>query len=171
MNLNFKNKKILITGGSEGIGKKIVFDFLKLDGEVIIVDKKKPMHVLGIGGIDDILHGVSCGYDTFDCVSPTRIARHGIMLSKSKIKGFNLNNSKFKDDHSCIDEDCSVSEINKFTKSYIHHLLKSNEILGMVILSIYNIWFMNNFFQEIRTAIQQDQFETYKKDILSQLSK
>ena len=53
----------------------------------------------------------------------------------SKIKGLNLNNSKFRDDHSCIDEICNVPEINKFTKSYIHHLLKSNEILGMVILS------------------------------------
>jgi len=136
-----------------------------------IVDKEKPMHILGIGGIDDILHGVTCGYDTFDCVSPTRIARHGIMLSKSKIKGLNLNNANFRDNHSCIDENCTVPEINKFTKSYIHHLLKSNEILGMVILSIYNIWFMNNFFQEIRSAIQQDQFELYKNDILSQLCK
>ena len=120
---------------------------------------------------DDILHGVSCGYDTFDCVSPTRIARHGIMLSKSKIKGLNLNNSKFKDDHSSIDEKCNLTEINKFTKSYIHHLFKSNEILGMVILSIYNIWFMNNFFEEIRNFIKNDQFESYKKEILVNLGK
>ena len=159
----------LAIGGSLGGTKDQMYEIFSFCEN--IVDKKRPMHVLGIGGIDDILHGVSCGYDTFDCVSPTRIARHGIMLSKLKIKGLNLNNSKFRDDHSCIDEICNVPEINKFTKSYIHHLLKSNEILGMVILSIYNIWFMNNFFQEIRTAIQQDQFETYKKDILSQLSK
>ena len=128
------------------------------------------MHVLGIGGIDDILHGVNCGYDTFDCVSPTRIARHGIMLSKSSIKGLNLNNAKFRDDHSSLDESCDLSEINKFTKSYIHHLFKSNEILGMVILSIYNVWFMNNFFKEIRSQIENESFENYKKEILSNLS-
>ena len=77
--------------------------------------------VLGIGGLDDILHGVSCGYDTFDCVSPTRIARHGIMLSRLNPKGVNLNNSKFKNDHSLIDEGCELSDINNFTKAYLHH--------------------------------------------------
>ena len=159
----------LAIGGSLGGTKEQMYEIFSYCEN--LVDKQKPMHVLGIGGIDDILHGVSCGYDTFDCVSPTRIARHGIMLSKSRIKGLNLNNAQFRDDHSSIDENCDVEEINKFSKSYIHHLLRSNEILAMVILSIYNIWFMNNFFQEIRDAIEQDRFEIYKKDLLSQLSK
>ena len=159
----------LAIGGSLGGNKEQMYEIFSYCENYI--NKSKPVHVLGIGGIDDILHGVSCGYDTFDCVSPTRIARHGIMLSKSKIKGLNLNNSKFKDDHSSIDEKCNLIEINKFTKSYIHHLFKSNEILGMVILSIYNIWFMNNFFEEIRNFIKNDQFESYKKEILVNLGK
>ena len=159
----------LAIGGSLGGNKEQMYEIFSYCENYI--NKSKPVHVLGIGGIDDILHGVSCGYDTFDCVSPTRIARHGIMLSKSKIKGLNLNNSKFKDDHSSIDEKCNLTEINKFTKSYIHHLFKSNEILGMVILSIYNIWFMNNFFDEIRNSIKNDQFESYKKEILVNLGK
>ncbi len=158
----------LAIGGSLGGTKEQMYEIFHYCKNYI--DKKKPIHILGIGGIDDILHGVNCGYDTFDCVSPTRIARHGIMLSKSKIKGLNLNNAKYKDDHSCLDDRCNVEEINKFTKSYVHHLFKSNEILGMVILSMYNIWFMNNFFKEIREAIYQNYFEKYKKEILSSLS-
>lgn len=158
----------LAIGGSLGSTKEQMYEIFSYCESHI--DKQKPVHVLGIGGIDDILHGVNCGYDTFDCVSPTRIARHGIMLSKSSIKGLNLNNAKFRDDHSSLDESCDLSEINKFTKSYIHHLFKSNEILGMVILSIYNVWFMNNFFKEIRSQIENESFENYKKEILSNLS-
>ncbi len=159
----------LAIGGSLGGNKEQMYDIFSYCESVI--NKSKPVHVLGIGGLDDILHGVSCGYDTFDCVSPTRIARHGIMLSKIKNKGLNLNNAQYRDDHSSIDENCEVSEINKFTKSYIHHLFKSNEILGMVILTIYNIWFMNKFLEEIRISIKNEAFENYKKEILSNLSK
>ncbi len=159
----------LAIGGSLGSNKKQMYEIFSYCENII--DKTKPVHVLGIGGIDDILHGVSCGYDTFDCVSPTRIARHGILLSKYKNKGLNLNNNQFKNDHSPLDENCNLDEINKFTKSYLHHLFKSNEILGMVILTIYNVWFMNKFLEEIRESIKVDKFENYKEEILSNLSK
>ena len=159
----------LAIGGSLGGSKEQMHDIFSFCSDLI--DKSKPVHVLGIGGLDDILHGVSCGYDTFDCVSPTRIARHGIMLSRLSTKGINLNNSKFKNDHSFIDEECELPEINNFSKSYLHHLFKANEILGIVILSLYNIWFMNKFFEEIRVNIQNDTFEIFKKNFLNNLIK
>ena len=159
----------LAIGGSLGGSKEQMRDIFSFCSDLI--DKSKPVHVLGIGGLDDILHGVSCGYDTFDCVSPTRIARHGIMLSRLSTKGINLNNSKFKNDHSFIDEECELPEINNFSKSYLHHLFKANEILGIVILSLYNIWFMNKFFEEIRVNIQNDTFEIFKKNFLNNLTK
>ena len=159
----------LAIGGSLGGSKEQMHDIFSFCSDLI--DKSKPVHVLGIGGLDDILHGVSCGYDTFDCVSPTRIARHGIMLSRLSTKGINLNNSKFKNDHSFIDEECELHEINNFYKSYLHHLFKANEILGIVILSLYNIWFMNKFFEEIRVNIQNDTFEIFKKNFLNNLTK
>ena len=159
----------LAIGGSLGGSKEQMHDIFSFCSDLI--DKSKPVHVLGIGGLDDILHGVSCGYDTFDCVSPTRIARHGIMLSRLSTKGINLNNSKFKNDHSFIDEECELTEINNFSKSYLHHLFKANEILGIVILSLYNIWFMNKFFEEIRVNIQNDTFEIFKKNFLNNLTK
>ena len=159
----------LAIGGSLGGSKEQMHDIFSFCSDLI--DKSKPVHVLGIGGLDDILHGVSCGYDTFDCVSPTRIARHGIMLSRLSTKGINLNNSKFKNDHSFIDEECELPEINNFSKSYLNHLFKANEILGIVILSLYNIWFMNKFFEEIRVNIQNDTFEIFKKNFLDNLTK
>ena len=159
----------LAIGGSLGGSKEQMHDIFSFCSDLI--DKSKPVHVLGIGGLDDILHGVSCGYDTFDCVSPTRIARHGIMLSRLSTKGINLNNSKFRNDHSFIDEECELPEINNFSKSYLHHLFKANEILGIVILSLYNIWFMNKFFEEIRVNIQNDTFEIFKKNFLNNLTK
>ena len=159
----------LAIGGSLGGSKEQMHDIFSFCSDLI--DKSKPVHVLGIGGLDDILHGVSCGYDTFDCVSPTRIARHGIMLSRLSTKGINLNNSKFKNDHSFIDEECELPEINNFSKSYLHHLFKANEILGIVILSLYNIWFMNKFFEEIRVNIRNDTFEIFKKNFLNNLTK
>ena len=159
----------LAIGGSLGGSKEQMHDIFSFCSDLI--DKSKPVHVLGIGGLDDILHGVSCGYDTFDCVSPTRIARHGIMLSRLSTKGINLNNSKFRNDHSFIDEECELPEINNFSKSYLHHLFKANEILGIVILSLYNILFMNKFFEEIRVNIQNDTFEIFKKNFLNNLTK
>ena len=93
------------------------------------------------------------------------------MLSRINSKGINLNNSKFKNDHSLLDDECDLSEINIFTKSYLHHLFKSNEILGIVILSLYNIWFMNKFFEDIRTNIESDTFEKFKKNFFNNLTK
>jgi queuine tRNA-ribosyltransferase len=155
----------LAIGGSLGGTKEQmyeVFDFCSSS-----IDNSRPVHVLGIGGLDDILEGVSRGFDTFDCVSPTRIARHGVMLSKNKKKGINLNNSSFKNDHSSLDENSEINIGRNYSKAYIHHLFKSNEILGMTILSIYNIWFMNNFLMQIRKSIHEKRFNIFKSVMLS----
>jgi queuine tRNA-ribosyltransferase len=155
----------LAIGGSLGGTKEQmyeVFDFCSSS-----IDSSRPVHVLGIGGLDDILEGVSRGFDTFDCVSPTRIARHGVMLSKNKKKGINLNNSSFKNDHSPLDENSEINIGRNYSKAYIHHLFKSNEILGMTILSIYNIWFMNSFLKQIRKSIHEKNFNIFKSTMLS----
>jgi queuine tRNA-ribosyltransferase len=155
----------LAIGGSLGGTKDQMYEVFEFCSSSI--DPSKPVHVLGIGGLDDILEGVEKGFDTFDCVSPTRIARHGVMLSKNKNKGINLNNSCFKNDDSPLDESAGLSIGKSYSKAYLHHLFKSNEILGMTILSIYNIWFMNNFFSEIRSSIRNQKFASFKKNILS----
>ncbi len=155
----------LAIGGSLGNKKTQMYDVFEYCSSNI--KDKRPVHVLGIGGLDDILEGVSRGFDTFDCVTPTRIARHGIMLSKIKKNGINFNNSLYKSDHSPLDIEADIDIAQNYSKSYIHHLFKSNELLGMSILSIYNIWFINNFFKEIRKSIEKDNFNVFKKDFLN----
>ena len=155
----------LAIGGSLGGTKEQMYEVFYFCSSSI--DNSRPVHVLGIGGLDDILEGVSRGFDTFDCVSPTRIARHGVMLSNNKKKGINLNNSSFKNDHSPLDENSEINIGRNYSKAYIHHLFKSNEILGMTILSIYNIWFMNNFLMQIRKSIHEKRFNIFKSVMLS----
>ena len=89
------------------------------------------------------------------------------LFKRFKKKGINLNNSSFKNDHSPLDENSEINIGRNYSKAYIHHLFKSNEILGMTILSIYNIWFMNNFLMQIRKSIHEKRFNIFKSVMLS----
>lgn len=126
---------------------------------------ERPIHLLGIGGIADILHGVTCGIDTFDCVHPTRLGRHGGALIPASqtpslfsepVNHINLKRSCFAEDFNPIDATCACSTCQSFSRAYIHHLLKSHEILGMQALTQHNVWTMNRLMTEIRTALDND---------------
>ena len=129
------------------------------------LEPDKPKHLLGIGKMQDIELAIRYGIDTFDCVHPTRIARHGgALVSKhlwSKLtdgkyrEHINILNSKFKYDHTPIDQSCSCYTCSNFTKSYIHYLFMSREILGMILLLKHNVFFMNNFMANIRDRLQK----------------
>ena len=99
------------------------------------------------------------GIDTFDCVSPTRLARHGAALMKTKSGKVNIKNSTYKDDLLPIDINCNCITCNNYSKSYLHHLFKSAELLGFQLISIHNIYFMNNLMTYIRKAIEDDNFD------------
>ena len=110
------------------------------------------------------------GIDTFDCVHPTRLARHGGALvrpphnpSKTK-EHLNLRNGQFKDDHTAIEPDCPCSTCQSVTKAYIHHLLKAQELVALTLISIHNINFMNRLMAAIRLALQSQQLEAEKKN-------
>ena len=115
--------------------------------------------MLGIGDPSDIWNLVKWGIDTFDCVSPTRLARHGAALMKTKSGKISIKNSTYKDDLLPIDINCNCMICNNYSKSYLHHLFKSEELLGFQLLSIHNIYFMNNLMTYIRKAIEDDNFE------------
>ena len=127
----------------------------------------KPVHALGIGDVDDIWHLAGWGIDTFDCVSPTRLARHGGALSKTA-PNFRLNllNARFRDDSAPLDETIA-SEASNYSRAYIHHLLKAKEILGMQLLALHNIAFMNYLMAELRAAIREGRFEAAKREWLN----
>ena len=124
--------------------------------------KNKPRYLMGVGTPGNILEGVSRGVDLFDCVMPARNARHGQLFTKKGI--ININNAKYARDDSPIDESCTCSSCKNYSRSYIRHLFKSNEMLAMRLAVIHNLHFYNNLMQEIRDNLENGSFEDYKNE-------
>ncbi len=157
-------------GGSLGASKDQMYEIVNYT--MSLLDPSRPVHLLGIGGVKDIFNGVQNGIDTFDCVHPTRLARHGGALVMSKhwesqeYKGkehINLNNSIFKEDESPIDIDCKCYACSNFSRSYIYHLIKAKELLYMQLLTIHNVHYMNKLLTSIRKSIESDSLEEEQK--------
>ena len=139
-------------GGCLGAQKDYMYDIVRYSIEPLRNDR--PVHLLGIGGVRDIWAGVEMGVDTFDCVTPTRIARHGWALSREAPSfRHNLRNAKFRKDKRPLEKDCDCAACIRHSRSYIHHLLKANEILGLHLLTVHNIRYMTRLLATIRSAI------------------
>ena len=116
---------------------------------------RRPVHLLGIGNFQDILVGVTLGMDTFDCVHPTRVARHGWALKKgAKGERVNLRNARFRDERGPIDETCDCPVCRQYSAGYLHHLIKAGEALGMTLISIHNMYTMTRLMRDVRHAIR-----------------
>jgi queuine tRNA-ribosyltransferase/7-cyano-7-deazaguanine tRNA-ribosyltransferase len=149
-------------GGSLGKSKK---DIIKvLNWTIPLLDENKPRHLLGIGEVDDIFNSIEQGIDLFDCIIPTRWARHGTgFTSKGRI---NLKSSKYITDKKPIDPECKCNVCQKYSRAYICHLLKEKEIYGIILLTEHNIFWILNLFKEIRKAIRNNQFTKMKRKFL-----
>ncbi len=128
-----------------------------------ILPKEKPRHLLGIGEPVDLFMAVEKGCDLFDCVSPTRIARNGSIYTKEG--RISLLNQKYREDSSSLD-DCSCYTCKNFSRAYVAHLFRGNEILGATLASIHNLYFINDMVTKMREAILSGDFMAYKKDFL-----
>lgn len=154
-------------GGTLGRTKDQMYEVLSYTSKYI--KKSRPTHLLGIGCISDIINTVEFGIDTFDCVHPTRIARHGGALVNPEQRDIkerehiNILNSKYKNDQDPIDKNCNCETCRNFSKGYLHHLLKSKELLAMSAITIHNVEFMNNLMHEIRESIRSNSFNEIKK--------
>ena len=152
-------------GGSLGGSKEQMHDIVAMACQYL--SHERPTHLLGIGGFSDIWNGVSQGIDTFDCVHPTRLARHGgALLHPKNADGkefININNSRFKTDLAPIDSTCNCYCCRNFSRSYIQHLFKAKEMLGGQLLAIHNIAFMSRLVREIRESIRENRFEEVRK--------
>lgn len=148
-------------GGSLGANKEQMHEIVR--NTAVLLKPERPLHLLGIGGIADIFNGVKVGIDTFDCVHPTRLARHGGALVRPRDNAgkehINLNNSRYKEDFSPIDAHCDCSTCKLYTKAYIHHLLKSKEFVAGILLTLHNIKIMNRLCLEIRQALDTDSLD------------
>jgi queuine tRNA-ribosyltransferase len=158
-------------GGSLGATKAQMHEIV---GTVMgVLEATRPVHLLGIGGISDIFNGVTYGIDTFDCVHPTRLARHGGALVPAPLKAaeeghaktehFNLNNQRFREDTRPIDPQCQCQTCRTFSRGYLHHLLKAKELLALQAITIHNVYFMNRLMQSIREAIANGSLPAEKK--------
>lgn len=153
-------------GGYLGKSKKDIIKVLRWT--LPLLDHNKPRHLLGIGEIDDIFNSVEQGVDLFDCVIPTRWARHGCAFSyRGRI---NLRSSKFLKDKKPIDHLCRCEICKKYSRAYICHLLKEKEIYGIMLLVEHNIFWILNIFREIRKSIRENNFLNFKKKILKQIN-
>lgn len=150
-------------GGSLGANKAQMYEVVAMTMARLRPDR--PVHLLGIGGIGDIFEGVKNGIDTFDCVHPTRLARHGGALVQGHSKEhINLKNAQYGDDPRPIEKGCPCHTCSTVSRAYLHHLLKAKELYALQAITIHNITFMNRLLTAIRRALAEDRLETEKKN-------
>lgn len=123
--------------------------------------QNKPRYLMGVGTPGNILEGVSRGVDLFDCVMPSRNARHGHLFTKQGI--ININNEKYKNDLSPIEEGCNCPTCQHHSRAYIRHLFKAGEMLAMRLCVMHNLYFYNTLLHEIRDALEAGTFQQYKE--------
>ena len=132
-----------------------------LDVTVPYLPKDKPTYLMGVGTPANILEAVERGVDFFDCVYPTRNGRHGhAYTNHGKI---NLFNAKYEKDMRPLEEGCMCPACRRYSRAYIRHLLKAKEMLGMRLIVLHNLYFYNTMMEEIRDALDEGNFEAYKK--------
>ena len=123
--------------------------------------QNKPRYLMGVGTPGNILEGVSRGVDLFDCVMPSRNARHGQLFTKKGI--ININNEKYKKDFSPIEEGCNCPTCQHHSRAYIRHLFKAGEMLAMRLCVMHNLYFYNTLMKEIRDALDNGTFREFKE--------
>lgn len=124
--------------------------------------KDKPRYLMGVGTPVNIIEAVARGVDFFDCVMPSRNARHGTIFTSTGI--LNIMNAKYERDSLPLDPECNCPTCRNFSRAYIRHLFKAKEMLAMRLAVMHNLYFYNNLMQEIRDAIDGDYFDNYRKN-------
>lgn len=150
-------------GGSLGANKEQMYEVVAMCAPHI--HPERPVHLLGIGTFIDIFSNVRSGMDTFDCVSPTRIARHGWAMAKSMPRErINLRNAQFMRDQDPVDSTCTCHTCRNHSRGYIHHLFRVGEMLGMQLLSIHNVATMNRLMRDVRQGIATGTLDQVQKE-------
>ena len=149
-----------IGGLSVGEPKDKMYEVL--DYTVPLLPRDKPRYLMGVGSADSLIEGVMHGVDMFDCVLPTREARHGtVMTTKGKLV---LRNATYSRDYNPIDPECDCYACSNFSRAYIRHLIKADEILASMLTSIHNLKFLIDLMKKIRKAILEDRFVEFKQN-------
>ena len=156
-----------IGGTSVGEDKDTMYKMI--DYGIKYLPEDKVRYLMGVGDPIDIIEGTIRGIDIFDCVLPTRIARHGQAFTREgKI---NFNNAKYKEDFTPVEEGCDCYTCQNYTKAYIRHLITTDEMLGGRLLSIHNIRFLIKLTEELREAIKENRILEYREEFISKYQK
>jgi queuine tRNA-ribosyltransferase len=152
--------------GGTSIGEpKAVFSTM-LQAAIPHLPKDKPRYVMGIGSLDYILEAIGQGVDMFDCVLPTRLARHGaLMTANGRI---NIKDAQYERDFTPVDATCDCQTCKKYTRAYLRHLYRADEMFGKRLMSIHNLRFLIRVVEGARVAIQENRFGEYAKTVLTQ---
>jgi len=152
-----------IGGTSIGEPKEVCFQMI--DDAIRYLPIEKPRYLMGVGSLDYILGGIARGIDMFDCVLPTRIARHGaLMTSHGRI---NIKKAQYATDFTPLDPECDCYTCKHYTKAYLHHLTRVEEEFGKRLNSLHNIRFLIKVVEGARTAIKEDRFLEYQAEVLA----
>ena len=151
-------------GGVANDGESKEDMYKAIDYSIPYLPKDKVRYLMGVGDPIDIIEGVIKGVDIFDCVEPTRIARHGQAFTRHG--KLHLKNNKYKEDFTPIEEDCDCYACKNYTKAYIRHLLTVKESLGGSLLSIHNIRFLIKLTEDLRKAIDEDKLLGFKEEFI-----
>ena len=155
-----------IGGTSIGEPKDVMYKMVSYAIEYLPFDK--PRYLMGVGSVDEILDGIEKGVDMFDCVLPTRIARHGaLMTSKGRV---NIRDKKYEKDFTPLDSECDCYCCKNYTKAYLRHLYKCDETFGKRLLSIHNVRFLIHMMEDARIAIKENRFSEFKKEFLEKFN-
>ncbi len=145
-------------GGSLGGDKPQMYAVVEMT--VPHLPEALPRHLLGVGDVDDLLEGVARGIDMFDCVSPTRLGRHGTALVRDPTRNWHLNvtNATLREDDNPLQEGCGCFTCRTFSRAYIHYLYRAKELLGIRLVSLHNVAFLLNLMAEVRASILEGRF-------------
>ncbi len=155
-----------IGGLAVGEPAEVMYDIIEAVEPFAPVDK--PRYLMGVGTPENIIEGVYRGVDFFDCVMPSRNARHGTLFTSLGM--VNINNAKYETDDSPLDPNCNCHTCRNFSKGYLRHLFKANEILALRLAVIHNLSFYNKLMEDIRNSLDNGCFEDFRKANLGKLS-
>lgn len=153
-------------GVSVGEPKEIMYAIT--DEITPLLPGEKPRYLMGVGTPEDIVYAVSCGIDMFDCVIPTRCARHGLLFTNSE--KIVIKNARWRQDDHPLDETCDCYTCKNYSRAYLRHLYVAGEILAMILNTIHNIRHYMRLMEKIRAAISENRFSEFKKDFLNKQS-
>ena len=149
--------------GGVSVGEPEEFMYKAVDASVPYLPEDKPRYVMGLGVMHQMAECVARGIDMFDCVIPTRIARHGTAITRHG--NVAIKAAKWAFDQGPVEEGCEGYCCRNFTRSYVRHLLACDEILGLRLLTIHNVWALNRFMKEMRAAIDDGTFFDWKEQV------